>query len=170
MKAKRYAMAGWLVCVAWLGAGNALAFYNPSTGRWLSRDPIEERGGRNSYAYVRNVTTSRHDRLGLIDGTTVPRSPAALWNLTVPSLPSQPQGGLHGGFDMWSTYFASWGEETTLWTTTWSATFSTATRSTSSLSIFSVVPGGGGSVTAVDFTTTVEPTITSGRRWMFFSS
>jgi hypothetical protein len=24
----------------------AQAFYNPDTGRWLSRDPIEERGGR----------------------------------------------------------------------------------------------------------------------------
>lgn len=25
----------------------AQAFFNPSTGRWLSRDPIEERGGAN---------------------------------------------------------------------------------------------------------------------------
>ena len=24
-------------------------FYNPSSGRWLSRDPIGERGGRNLY-------------------------------------------------------------------------------------------------------------------------
>jgi RHS repeat-associated protein len=29
-------------------------FYNPSTGRWLSRDPIEEAGGMNLYAYVEN--------------------------------------------------------------------------------------------------------------------
>jgi uncharacterized protein RhaS with RHS repeats len=33
---------------------NAVAFYNPSTGRWLSRDPIEEKGGNNLYAALLN--------------------------------------------------------------------------------------------------------------------
>ncbi len=29
-------------------------YYNPSTGRWLSRDPIEEQGGLNLYCFVSN--------------------------------------------------------------------------------------------------------------------
>ena len=29
-------------------------FYNPSTGRWLSRDPLEEVGGLNLYSFVKN--------------------------------------------------------------------------------------------------------------------
>ena len=41
-------------CVAWLMAREAQAFYNPSTGRWLSRYPIEERGDLNLYGFVRN--------------------------------------------------------------------------------------------------------------------
>ncbi len=40
-------------------------YYNPSTGRWLSRDPIEEKGGRNLYAFVGNQPVSRFDKLGL---------------------------------------------------------------------------------------------------------
>lgn len=41
-------------CVMLFGAREAQAFYNPSTGRWLSRDPIGEQGGRNLYGFVRN--------------------------------------------------------------------------------------------------------------------
>ncbi len=39
--------------------------YNPSTGRWPSRDPIGEKGGHNLYAFVRNNPVSRFDILGL---------------------------------------------------------------------------------------------------------
>ena len=38
--------------------------YSPALARWLSRDPIEEVGGRNLYAFVVNVPTSRADLLG----------------------------------------------------------------------------------------------------------
>jgi RHS repeat-associated protein len=41
-------------------------YYNPSTGRWLSRDPIGERGGRGLYNFIRNECLTRIDRLGLI--------------------------------------------------------------------------------------------------------
>ncbi|MEI7693856.1 MAG: RHS repeat-associated core domain-containing protein, partial [Verrucomicrobiota bacterium] len=44
---------------------NAQAFYNPSTGRWLSRDPIEEVGGNNLYNFVGNDPVRRIDPLGL---------------------------------------------------------------------------------------------------------
>jgi RHS repeat-associated protein len=40
-------------------------YYNPSTGRWLSRDPIGERGGRNLYGMVGNGPIDRWDLLGL---------------------------------------------------------------------------------------------------------
>ena len=43
---------------------NAQAFYNPSTGRWLNRDPIAERGGRNLYGAVRNDAVNHSDNLG----------------------------------------------------------------------------------------------------------
>ena len=36
----------------------AQAFYNPSTGRWLNRDPIEEAGGLNLYVSCLNTPTS----------------------------------------------------------------------------------------------------------------
>jgi len=39
--------------------------YQPSTGRWLSRDPIGERGGVNLAAFVQNSATSEIDSLGL---------------------------------------------------------------------------------------------------------
>jgi RHS repeat-associated protein len=39
--------------------------YNPDTGRWLSRDPIEERGGKNIYEFVANSPIRFYDKLGL---------------------------------------------------------------------------------------------------------
>ena len=45
---------------------NAHAFYNPGTGRWLSRDPIAEKGGLNLYGIVGNDTINDWDYLGLI--------------------------------------------------------------------------------------------------------
>ncbi|MCW5553566.1 MAG: hypothetical protein KIS67_15580 [Verrucomicrobiae bacterium] len=38
--------------------------YNPSTGRWPTRDPIEENGGRNVYVFVNNDSISTYDILG----------------------------------------------------------------------------------------------------------
>ncbi|UDQ96739.1 RHS repeat-associated core domain-containing protein [Lentisphaerota bacterium WC36G] len=39
-------------------------YYNPSTGKWLSRDPIEEDGGFNLYGFVNNQPISNKDHLG----------------------------------------------------------------------------------------------------------
>ena len=41
-------------------------FYSPGTARWLSRDPIEERGGNNLYAFVGNIPLSAVDTHGLV--------------------------------------------------------------------------------------------------------
>ena len=38
--------------------------YSPSLGRWLSRDPIEEQGGLNLYAFCKNNGISSFDYLG----------------------------------------------------------------------------------------------------------
>ena len=61
-----------VLCIA--GAEQASAFYNPGTGRWLSRDPIEENGGVNLYGFVGNQPVSNVDALGLspvLSGSTV---------------------------------------------------------------------------------------------------
>src|SRR6185437_4320686 len=46
-------------------AQTAWSFYNPSTGRWLSRDPIEEEGGVNLYGCTGNDLEDLVDPLGL---------------------------------------------------------------------------------------------------------
>ena len=40
-------------------------FYSAEIGRWLNRDPIEERGGINLYSFVSNNSIKKTDRLGL---------------------------------------------------------------------------------------------------------
>jgi RHS repeat-associated protein len=49
-------------------------FYNPTDGRWPSRDPIEEDGGVNLYALVSNYPIGRIDVLGhaiwILDGSS----------------------------------------------------------------------------------------------------
>ena len=42
-------------------------FYNPTDGRWPSRDPIEEEGGVNLYGMLGNDAVNRIDLLGLAD-------------------------------------------------------------------------------------------------------
>jgi RHS repeat-associated protein len=40
-------------------------YYNPSTGRWPNRDPVDEQGGLNIYAFVGNSPLTEVDVLGL---------------------------------------------------------------------------------------------------------
>ena len=49
-------------------------YYNPSTGRWLSRDPLGEQGGLNLYMFVHNHPTFAVDGLGLEQTGTVLRN------------------------------------------------------------------------------------------------
>ncbi len=48
-------------------------YYEPLTGRWLNRDPIEERGGLNLYAFVGNDGVGRLDLFGLYCSGYTPR-------------------------------------------------------------------------------------------------
>ena len=40
-------------------------YYSPDLGRWISRDPIEEQGGFNLYAFVNNDPVNKFNILGL---------------------------------------------------------------------------------------------------------
>ena len=46
-------------------ANEALAFYNPAVGRWMTRDPIGYANGFNFYEYVRSKCIKHKDPLGL---------------------------------------------------------------------------------------------------------
>ena len=52
----------------------AWSFYNPSQGRWFSRDPIGTSGGINEQSFVANRPVSRHDILGQRIDPIVPRT------------------------------------------------------------------------------------------------
>ena len=59
---------------------HAPAFYDPGTGRWLSKDPIGEKGGANLYGFVSNSPTKRIDPLGLVEVSTVNQpAPTGQW-------------------------------------------------------------------------------------------
>ncbi|MEI2725056.1 MAG: RHS repeat-associated core domain-containing protein [Verrucomicrobiota bacterium] len=64
MKSKQTLLLVLLLGVA-LGR-EAQAFYNPSAGRWLNRDPIEETGGANFTGFVGNAPSQRIDAKGLV--------------------------------------------------------------------------------------------------------
>jgi uncharacterized protein RhaS with RHS repeats len=50
--------------LVWLLSSIASAHYDPTLGRWLNRDPIEEEGGVNLYGFVWNDGVGRWDYLG----------------------------------------------------------------------------------------------------------
>ena len=50
---------------------SGLRYYSPELGRWVSRDPIGERGGVNQHLFVLNSPVSKYDLLGEIAVTSV---------------------------------------------------------------------------------------------------
>jgi uncharacterized protein RhaS with RHS repeats len=44
---------------------SGLRYYNPTQGRWLNRDPIDERGGLNLCAFCNNNPVGLYDFIGL---------------------------------------------------------------------------------------------------------
>jgi RHS repeat-associated protein len=57
-------------------------YYDPITGRWPSRDPIEERGGVNLYGFVGNDGLNGNDVLGMLE---IPTADTRNWT-TVTSM------------------------------------------------------------------------------------
>jgi RHS repeat-associated protein len=51
-------------------------YYHPQTGRWINRDPIEEKGGLNLYGFLGNDGVDKWDLLGNV--TFVQIGPALL--------------------------------------------------------------------------------------------
>lgn len=60
---------------------SALAFYNPQMRRWMTRDPIEEKGGENLYEFCANNPVSNYDKLGLDVTLTTGNRNAAWWQV-----------------------------------------------------------------------------------------
>ena len=53
-----------------LWAAPATAFYNPQTGRWLTRDPLQEEGSANLHIVASNNPINAFDPLGLLTYTS----------------------------------------------------------------------------------------------------
>ena len=53
-------------------------FYDPETGRWPSRDPIQERGGVNLYGFVGNDGVNKWDYLGQLGPLVIPIAGGAI--------------------------------------------------------------------------------------------
>ena len=62
-------------------------YLNTATGRWLSRDPIEEKGGINLYCFIGNDACDKADYFGLLAMDSVTASIEAC--LRLPTVPAQ---------------------------------------------------------------------------------
>jgi RHS repeat-associated protein len=69
-------MPAWEGCVTVYG----YRYYDPVTGRWPSRDPIEERGGVNLYGFVDNNSVNYWDFLGM--AIVIPNLDASIIQVT----------------------------------------------------------------------------------------
>ena len=65
MRTKNVGVTAIVLCLALFVATPSQAFYNPSTGRWLNRDALEEAGGMNIVAFLVNDGLNSVDALGL---------------------------------------------------------------------------------------------------------
>jgi RHS repeat-associated protein len=79
--------------------------YDPNTGRWINRDPIQEAGGLNLYEYCSDDPVDQTDTIGLLD-TGVNTAPPPPPPTTVPPPPKPiprviPRGPLPPGA-MWA--------------------------------------------------------------------
>jgi RHS repeat-associated protein len=78
--------------------------YDPALGRWPSRDPIEENGGVNLYAFVGNDPLMYWDYLGQRSGRTVHReNQERAWETNRAREAMRPEG--HSGF----YHYGNWG-------------------------------------------------------------
>jgi hypothetical protein len=65
----RIILFGLIITLA-ITQAHAMRWYSASTGRWFSRDPIEEEGGPNLYGFVANDPVNTIDELGLCKACT----------------------------------------------------------------------------------------------------
>ncbi len=80
----------FMVLAAWLCTQmTSLACYNPSTGRWLSRDPATELEGAHLYSLIHNDALDAADYLGLAEAGAPAAGQSAGWPYPYPPLPGQ---------------------------------------------------------------------------------
>ena len=78
-------------------------YYDPKTGRFPSRDPIDEKGGTNLYAIVWNNPINKWDYLGMCGGPG--QSPCMMAPFVVNATPLQTISGGAGYYGGWDTGF-----------------------------------------------------------------
>ena len=61
-------------------------YYNPSTGRWPSRDPIYEKGGLNIYTFVKDNPIGTVDKIGLTYTISNLKTPYGSWIISLKPL------------------------------------------------------------------------------------
>ncbi|HWY78550.1 MAG TPA: RHS repeat-associated core domain-containing protein [Verrucomicrobiae bacterium] len=71
------------VAIGTAADSQAMRWYSPNAGKWLSRDPIGEKGGLNLYGFVANNPISVVDKLGLQGYQLVSLPPTGLWLVTL---------------------------------------------------------------------------------------
>jgi hypothetical protein len=60
-----------LLALLALTAQSISAFYDPSVGRWITRDPIQESDGVNIFRFLHNEPLGHSDSYGLVEGSTI---------------------------------------------------------------------------------------------------
>ena len=74
-KQLRQLLWGILFAILLVASYPAFAFFDPTIGCWISRDPIGERGGLNLNAFLRNDGVNFFDADGRITVTTLTKNP-----------------------------------------------------------------------------------------------
>jgi hypothetical protein len=97
MKTHQKPLLGFLTLLALLWAPHlASGYYDPGAQRWITRDPIDEQGGVNLFAYVASNPINRLDLLGLAPGygnpVSGPTGPVGPSNPYAPGWPYYPKG------------------------------------------------------------------------------
>jgi RHS repeat-associated protein len=78
-------------------------YYDPMSGRWPSRDPIEEKGGVNLYGFVNNGVVGQWDLLGLCeeDEVKITKSEVETMSMSASEDSSKRQKKVAEGFLAW---------------------------------------------------------------------
>jgi len=92
-------------------------YYKPSTGTWVTRDPLEETGGKNLYAFVRNDPVDKADAKGQSeikmyyqDGVT-----KTIWSPTLANLRTALQDAINTGNHIDRIFIKGHGTPTEMW-------------------------------------------------------
>lgn len=89
MKTRMARMLLLLLLALVVGIPRAHAFYNPTAGKWVNRDPIGERGGANLHGFVGNNPLAKIDRQGMDSLNTITTLPKPTPPTSLPRNPTK---------------------------------------------------------------------------------